>query len=199
MALHLSSVEGIPMPANNGESFENGTETKTGYSGLCFGKSAQIACEQTTSSNKHGDSTNTSKILDNLGNCLFDTEYKCDNCEYLTNDSLKNNHNCILVLREVIEKQSSQILSLQDGLKKLRKYVRVMEKRILERETGYKTEVNEKLEILSANLDAVMIRDARRCTGRCRKHVKTEKCLCHGFTTGPPHVCCGKQGGVCDC
>ena len=74
-----------------------------------------------------------------------------------------------------------------------------MERRILEREAEYKAEIDEKITTLSSSFDAVMAQNTRKCSGRCRKHVRTEKCLCQGFTKAAPHVCCGKQGGICDC
>ena len=141
-------------------------------------------------------SSNVDEISENPVDCKLGEEHKCI-CGFPVN--LVETHNCISELRHVIESQASCIVELQNSLKKVRKYVRTMEKRILEREAEYRAKINEKLDILSENLDEIMKRDTRRCNGRCRKHVQTEKCLCRGFTTAAPHVCCGKQGGICDC
>lgn len=127
-----------------------------------------------------------------------EVSYQCI-CGLSVKHELKKPHNCISELRKIVDNQASCILGLQDSVKKVRKYVRNMEKRILETEADFRTEVNEKLAMLSENLNKVMMLDTRRCSGRCRKHVRTEKCLCRGFTTAAPHVCCGKQGGICDC
>ena len=127
-----------------------------------------------------------------------EVEYQCI-CGLLVKHELKQLHNCISELREIVDNQASCILGLQDSVKKVRKYVRNMEKRILEIEADFRTEINKKVAALSENLNKVMMLNTRRCDGRCRKHVRTEKCLCRGFTTAAPHVCCGKQGGICEC
>lgn len=132
-------------------------------------------------------------------NCTGTEEMHDCICGLSVKREVTKSHNCINELRQIVEKQSSRILGLQESLKKLRKYVRITEKRHLERDTEYRAGMNEKYETLSENLSEVMMRDTRRCSGRCRKHVQTEKCLCRGFTTAAPHVCCGRQGGTCDC
>ena len=127
-----------------------------------------------------------------------EVEYQCI-CGLSVKRELVQSHNCISELREIVDNQAASILGLQDSLKKMRKYVRNMEKRMLEIEADFRTEINEKLDALSENFNKVTMLDTRQCSGRCRKHVRTEKCLCRGFTTAAPHVCCGKQGGICDC
>ena len=142
--------------------------------------------------------TNVDEILEEPANYKPEAEYKCV-CGLSVKYELKETHNCIFELRQVVEHQASCILGLQDSLKRVRKYVRTMEKRVLERDAENRVKINEKLDTLAENVNDVMIRDTQRCSGRCRKHVQTEKCLCRGFTTAAPHVCCGKQGGICDC
>lgn len=188
------AVEGITAPANCKECFESRVRSNVGNSK----KLVEVADEPHTCSSNMDNFTNTDEILEKPVKCTPDAEYKCI-CGLSVKHVLKGKHNCISELRQVIENQASIVVGLQDSLKKVRKYIRIMEKRILEREAEYKTEINGKLGTLRGNLDEVMTRDIRRCSGRCRKHVQTEKCLCRGFTTAAPHVCCGKQGGICDC
>lgn len=135
---------------------------------------------------------------ENFGCNLSDAEHECV-CGFTVKQELRGTHNCVYDLRQVIEKQSSSLLGVQESLKKVRKYVRSLEKRMLDREAEYRKDIDEKLKTLFENLDDLIMRETRRCNGRCKKHVQTEKCLCRGFVTAAPHVCCGKQGGICDC
>ena len=108
---------------------------------------------------------------------------------------MKKTHSCVYELHQIIKKQSCEQQELRENLKKLRKYCRTQVKRSREKETQWRAGIEEKIIALSNDLHKL---DIRRCQGKCKKHVKTEKCLCQGFSI-LPHVCCGKEGGLCDC
>ena len=201
MALNSKTVSHLPLPENSNEGVASDVLTSSEKCIDCFHDGGvKRNVENVVTLVDHADDLSTRASLTNVDQISENSEpkeeYKCICGLPVT---LVEAHNCITELRHVIENQASCIVELQNSLKKIRKYVRSMEKRILEREAEYRAMVNEKLDILSENLDEVMKRDTRRCNGRCRKHVQTEKCLCRGFTTAAPHVCCGRQGGICDC
>lgn len=126
-------------------------------------------------------------------------EFECPKgCGLLIKPTMKNTHNCVYELHQIVDKQSHALQELRDSLKKLRKSCLLEIKRRCDRETEWRAGIEEKISILSNRLNELSERDSRRCHGRCTKHVKTEKCLCQGFSS-LPHVCCGKEGGICDC
>ena len=107
-------------------------------------------------------------------------------------------HNCIYDLRQVVDKQSSVIQELKDNVKRLRKNFRMEVKKSRDRESQLRLDIEKKVSDLSTRVHRLYEEGSRRCHGRCRKHVKTEKCLCQGFAT-LPHLCCGSHGGICQC
>ena len=201
MALNSKTVNDVAIPENSNEDVASDVSTPSGkYIDCLHGNGVERTVENVVTFVDGANDLSTRSSFKNVDEISENSEpkeeYKCI-CGLPV--KLVEAHNCITELRHVIENQASCIVELQNSLKKVRKYVRSMEKRILEREAEYRAMVNEKLDILSENLDEVMKRDTRRCNGRCKKHVQTEKCLCRGFTTAAPHVCCGRQGGICDC
>ena len=201
MALNSKTVSDSALPENSNEGVASDVSTPSRKCIDCFHDSGvERNVENVVTLVDNADDLNTCSSLTNVEEISENSEPKEDyKCICRLPVKLVEAHNCIAELRHVIENQASCIVELQNSLKKVRKYVRSMEKRILEREAEYRGMINEKLDILSENLDEVMRRNTRRCNGRCRKHVQTEKCLCRGFTTAAPHVCCGRQGGICDC
>lgn len=119
-------------------------------------------------------------------------------CGIFVKSTMARTHNCIYELRQVIDEQSCAIQELRNSLKKLRKNFRAEVKRSRERDAQWRTAIDGKITSLSNDLHDISLKNARRCYGRCRKHIKTDKCLCQGFST-VPHACCGKEGGICDC
>ena len=107
-------------------------------------------------------------------------------------------HNCIYDLRQVVDKQSSVIQELKDSVKRLRKNFRMEVKKSRERESQLRLDIERRVSDLSSRVHRISEEGSRRCHGRCKKHVKTEKCLCQGFAT-LPHLCCGSHGGICQC
>ena len=98
-------------------------------------------------------------------------------------------------LLDSLGRQEKEIKDLETKVLSLRKEVRECFSSLDQKLSSFEVKVD-----LIVNLVSSWIQHPssdRRCRGFCTKHVRTDKCLCHGLKE--PHRCCGRIGGVCDC
>ena len=98
-------------------------------------------------------------------------------------------------LLDSLDRQEKEIKNLETKVRSLRKEVRECFSNLEQKLSSFEVKVD-----LIVNLVSSWFQNPssdRRCRGFCTKHVRTDKCLCHGLKE--PHRCCGHIGGVCDC